>query len=74
MQLPTRGGADIVEDSTFTITANSRTVTFEFDSNFSGPSLPNNVVINYTNTMTAADLVTFMIPRIAGGAVWAQST
>jgi len=66
MQLPTRGGADIVEDSTFTITANSRTVTFEFDSNFSGPSLPNNVVINYTSTMTAADLVTFMIPRIAG--------
>ena len=65
MQLPTRGGADIPEDSTFTITANSRTVTFEFDSNFSGPSLPNNVVINYNRTITAADLVTVMLPIIA---------
>jgi hypothetical protein len=64
--LPTRGGVDIPEDSTFTISANSRTVTFEFDSNFSGPSLPNNVVINYNRTITAADLVTLMLPRIAG--------
>ncbi|XZE21482.1 tandem-95 repeat protein [Pirellulaceae bacterium SH449] len=65
MQLPARGGIDIPEDSTFTISANGRTVTFEFDSNFSGASLPNNVVINYNQTITAADLVTVMIPIIA---------
>lgn len=78
LQVPTRGGADIVDNSTFTINNNNRIVTFEFDSNFSGATNPNNVLIRYSASSTAADIVTFMInaissanlaitPRDAGG-------
>ncbi len=65
LQIPTRGGVDIVDNSTFTISANNRSVVFEFDSNFSGPSLPGNVVIRYGAASTAADLVTTILPIIA---------
>jgi len=65
MQLPSRGGIDIADNSRFTITNNARTVTFEFDSNFSGPSFPGNLVIPYSNASTADDLVTTMLPIIA---------
>ncbi|XZE46976.1 tandem-95 repeat protein [Pirellulaceae bacterium SH467] len=65
LQIPTRGGVDIADNSTFTISANNRSVVFEFDSNFSGPSLPGNVVIRYGAASTAADLVTTILPIIA---------
>ncbi|MGB7325807.1 MAG: hypothetical protein WBD31_13115, partial [Rubripirellula sp.] len=56
LQMPARGASDIVENSTFSITANGRTVVFEFDGNFSGPSQPTNVVIRYSSLSTANDL------------------
>ncbi len=56
MQVPTRGGVDIVDDRQFTITNNGRTVIFEFDNNFSGPSQPGNVVVRYTSTSTAGEV------------------
>jgi hypothetical protein len=66
MQLPARGGVDILDNSRFTITSNGRTVTFEFDSNFSGPTFPGNVIIPFNAATTASDLVTNMLPIIAG--------
>ncbi|MEQ1826652.1 MAG: Ig-like domain-containing protein [Pirellula sp.] len=66
LQIPARGGVDIAEDTRFTITNNSRTVTFEFDGNFSGPTFPGNVVIPYSAATTASDLVTTMLPIISG--------
>jgi hypothetical protein len=58
MTVPARGAADINDNSTFRITNNSRTVVFEFDRNFSGPSQPGNVVISYNAQNTAADIAT----------------
>ncbi|MGN6133650.1 MAG: GEVED domain-containing protein, partial [Aureliella sp.] len=65
MQVPTRGGIDIVDNRVFTVINNGRTVTFEFDSNFSGPSQPGNVVIRYTPTSTANELATSIAAAIS---------
>ena len=65
MQMPVRGGVDIVDDTRFSITNNNRTVTFEFDGNFSGPSTPANIAVRYTAASTATDLVTSLLPLIA---------
>ena len=55
--VPVRGGVDMVDNSTFTISNNGTTVAFEFDSNFSGPSAPGNEVIRFTNASSQNDLV-----------------
>ena len=60
LTVPSRGAADITDNSTFRITNNNVTVVFEFDRNFSGPSQPGNVVINYNPQNTAADIATAM--------------
>ncbi|MCY2983371.1 MAG: Ig-like domain-containing protein [Planctomycetota bacterium] len=65
LQLPARGGVDIVDDTKFTITNNNRTVTFEFDGNFSGPTSPANVAVRYTPGSTSSDLVSALLPLIA---------
>ena len=65
-KLPSRGGVDIVDDTRFTITNNNRTVTFEFDGNFSGPTSPANIAVRYTPASTSVDLVTALIPLISG--------
>ena len=64
MQMPPRGGVDVVDDTRFTITNNNRTVTFEFDGNFSGPSTPANVAVQYTAASTSSDLVATLLPLI----------
>ncbi len=65
LQAPTRGGVDIVDNRVFTIINNGRTVTFEFDNNFSGPSQPGNVVVRYTLTSTANEVATAIATAIA---------
>ena len=66
LQVPGRGGIDIADNTTFTITSNSRTVVFEFDRNFSGPSSIGNVVISYTVASTANEIVNAMVTAING--------
>ena len=58
LTVPARGAADINDNSTFRISNNNRTVVFEFDRNFSGPSQPGNVIISYNAQNTAADIAT----------------
>ena len=65
LQMPVRGGVDVVDDTRFTITANNRTVTFEFDGNFSGPTTPGFVSVRYTAASTSTDLVATLLPLIA---------
>ncbi len=60
LTVPSRGGADLTDNSTFRITNNNQTVVFEFDRNFSGASQVGNVVINYNPQNTAADVATAM--------------
>lgn len=60
LQVPIRGGQDVVDDSFFRITANGVTVTYEFDRNSSGPTVPGNVVIPYGSTSSANDIATSM--------------
>ncbi|HUP81948.1 MAG TPA: Ig-like domain-containing protein, partial [Pirellula sp.] len=64
LQVPSRGGIDLRDDTTFSITANNITVVFEFDRNFSGPTLPGNVVIPYRFTNTADEIATSMVTAI----------
>ena len=65
LQVPTRGGVDIVDNRTFTITNNGRTTVFEFDNNFSGASQPGNVVIRYTPTSTASEIATSIVTAVS---------
>ncbi len=67
MQVPTRGGVDIVDNRVFSIINNNRTVIFEFDSNFSGPSQPGNVLVRYTPTSTANELAQSIANAVATG-------
>ncbi len=66
LQVPGRGGIDIQDNKTFSITANNRTVVFEFDRNFSGPSAVGNVVISFTVANTANEIVASMVAAING--------
>lgn len=64
LRLPTLGGAAIVEDSSFSITNNGRTVVFEFDGDLSGATIPNNRLIPFTAGQSADQLVAVMLPII----------
>ena len=64
LQVPSRGGIDLRDDATFSITANNLTVVFEFDRNFSGPTLPSNVVIPFRITNTADEIAVSMVTAI----------
>ena len=66
LTVPSRGAADINDNSTFRITNAGRTVVFEFDRNFSGASQPGNVVISYIPQNTASDIATAIATAIAG--------
>ena len=66
LQVPGRGGIDIQDNKTFSITANNRTVVFEFDRNFSGSSAFGNVVVSFTVASTANEIVTSMVAAING--------
>ena len=66
LQVPSRGGIDVADDRTFAITANNRTVVFEFDRNFSGPSAAGYVVVAYTAASTANEIVNSMVAAING--------
>ncbi|MCC6508556.1 MAG: tandem-95 repeat protein, partial [Pirellulaceae bacterium] len=65
LQVPSRGGVDVVDNRVFTLINNGRTVVFEFDSNFSGPSQPGNVLVRYTATSTANELATAIAVAIS---------
>ncbi|MGN6544443.1 MAG: Ig-like domain-containing protein, partial [Aureliella sp.] len=65
MQVPTRGGIDIPDNRVFTVSNNGRTVNFEFDNNFSGPSQPGNVVVRYTSTSTANEVAAAIAAAIS---------
>ncbi len=62
--VPVRGGAELTDNSTFTITNNGTSATFEFDGNFSGPSSPNNVVIRFTQASTQNDVLIAIVAAI----------
>lgn len=64
LQVPILGGSVIVEDSTFSITNNGRTVVFEFDGDLSGSTVPNSRVIRYTTAQSADQIATAMLPII----------
>lgn len=64
IQVPAGGASGITEDSTFSVTGNGRTVVFEFDSNFSGPSQPGNTIIRYTATSTASEIAASIVTAI----------
>jgi len=64
LQVPILGGSVIVEDSTFSITNNGRTVVFEFDGDLSGSTVPNSRVIPFTTAQSADQIATAMLPII----------
>lgn len=64
VQVPLGGASGIVENSTFSVTSNGRTVVFEFDSNFSGPSQPGNAIVRYTATSTANEIAQAIVVAI----------
>ncbi len=66
LKVPTRGGLDITDNSTFSLTGNNQTVVFEFDGNLSGPSQPGNQVIQYSSLSNANDIATSMAVVISG--------
>ncbi|MFN7629301.1 MAG: hypothetical protein ACK5PZ_20950, partial [Pirellula sp.] len=62
--VPSRGGADLKDDTTFTITSGSITATFEFDGNFSGSTVPGSSTIRFTPASTQSDIVTLIVQAI----------
>lgn len=58
--------AGVVENSTFSVTNAGRTVTFEFDSNFSGPSQPGNVIVRYEVANPPAIVAQLVAQAIVG--------
>ncbi len=72
LNVPSRGAADLTDNSTFRITNNGLTQIFEFDNNFSGPSQPGNITIFYNAQNTAndiANLIAFAISNAGLGIV-----
>ncbi len=65
LQVPVRGASDVVDNSTFSITAGGQTVVFEFDSDFSGPSQTGNVVVRFNTLSTANDIANELVLAIA---------
>ncbi|GIX00191.1 MAG: hypothetical protein KatS3mg111_3523 [Pirellulaceae bacterium] len=74
LTVPTRGAGDIVENSTFSITANGRTVRFEFDADNSGPSAPGNVVVPYSLLSTRNDIAASIVNSVNGSSLGIQAT
>ncbi len=66
LTVPSRGAADINDNSTFRITNNGVTKVFEFDRNFSGASAPGNIVISYNPQNTASDIASAILVAVAG--------
>ena len=64
LMVPSRGGADLKDDTTFTITSGSITATFEFDGNFSGSTVPGSSTIRFTPASTQSDIVTLIVQAI----------
>ena len=66
LQVPVRGGLDLVDNTTFSITNNNRTVIFEFDRDFSGPSALGNIVIPFSIASSSNEIVDSMVFAING--------
>ncbi|MCY3007183.1 MAG: tandem-95 repeat protein [Planctomycetota bacterium] len=66
LQVPARGGADLVDNTSFTITNRNLTAIFEFDGNFSGSTIPGSRTIRFGGTSTQNDVVNAMIAAING--------
>lgn len=64
VSVPAGGASGITENSTFSVTGDGRTVVFEFDSNFSGPSQAGNFIIRYTATSTANEIAQSIVNAI----------
>lgn len=64
LNVPSRGAADITDGTTFRISNGGTSVIFEFDNNFSGPSLPGNVIVRYTAQSTANDIALALVNAI----------
>jgi hypothetical protein len=64
LMVPARGGADLTDDTTFTVSNGVLTATFEFDSNFSGSTATGSRVIRFTRASTQGDIVLAIIQAI----------
>ncbi len=62
--VPTRGGLDLPENGTFSITNNNQTVVFEFDGDFSGPSATGNVVISFALNSSRNDVANLIAAAV----------
>ncbi|MFN5915328.1 MAG: GEVED domain-containing protein, partial [Planctomycetota bacterium] len=59
-----RGGPDLTDNTSFTITNRNLTAIFEFDGNFSGSTIPGSRTIRFSGTSTQNDVVNAMIAAI----------
>lgn len=64
LQVPLRGGPDLTDNTSFTITNRNLTAIFEFDGNFSGSTIPGSRTIRFSNNSTQNDVVNAMIAAI----------
>ena len=64
LQVPPRGGADLTDNTSFTITNRNIAAIFEFDGNFSGSTIPGSRTIRFGGTSTQNDVVNAMIAAI----------
>jgi hypothetical protein len=64
LQVPIRGGADLTDNTSFTISNNNVTAVFEFDGNFSGSTIPGSRTIRFSAVSTQADVVNAMVAAI----------
>ena len=48
LEVPARGGLDLVDDTTLVLSNNGQTLVIEFDGNFSGPTQPTNSVVRFS--------------------------
>ncbi len=75
LQVPAGGAGEIDDNSLFSITNSGRTVNFEFDSDSSGPSAPNNQVIPFNSLSTVNSIAESMAVAIstAGLGIFAKN-
>jgi|GEM_PF-1219467 len=64
LQVPIRGGADLTDDTSFTITNNNVTAVFEFDGNFSGSTIAGSQTVRFSSVSTQADVVNAIVAAI----------
>ncbi len=74
MNLPTSGSSAFRDGTTFSITNNNSTVIFEFDTNFSGPSQPGNVVIAINSQNTSQQIAGLIANAIQGSGLGLSPT